>query len=105
MAGWNSPGVITHSIFMWTREKFVSGVRNISPPCEQGLRTLFFLIWKVPLIRIKIKSKSFSSYCPFNSKTEFFVLGCSIFENTREIDQPDISKAFRLGTEPASLDY
>ena len=73
MAGWNSPGVITHSIFMWTREKFVSGVRNISPPCEQGLRTLFFLIWKVPLIRIKIKSKSFSFYCPFNSKTEFFV--------------------------------
>ena len=48
MAGWNSPGVITHSIFMWTRNKVVSGgwnisgVRDILPPCEQALNMVKF---------------------------------------------------------------
>ena len=40
MAGSNSPapGVITHSIFMWTQDKVVSGVRDISRTCEQAQR-------------------------------------------------------------------
>ena len=41
-----APGAITHSIFMWTQDKVVlggwdiSGVRDISPPCEPALSLL-----------------------------------------------------------------